>query len=84
MASRRRSNTRRKASVRPTLPQYPGHYLTVGSKDRESVRAVQVRLNQVGCDLVPENGNFDSETKAAVRLFQTHPIDSQEQSMKVD
>ena len=38
MPSRRRSRSSRKASVRSTVPQYPGHYLTVGNSNRESIR----------------------------------------------
>ena len=84
MPSRRRAHARRKTPARSAAPQYPSHYLTVGDKDRESIRAVQERLNQVGCSPVPENGNFDSETKAAVQLFQARSVDSQEQSLKID
>lgn len=84
MPSRRRSNRRRKASVRSTVPQYPGHYLSVGSKDRDSIRAVQARLNQVGCGPIDENGIFNEQTKAAVQLFQARSVDSQGQSLKID
>ncbi len=84
MPSRRRSTTRRKASVRSTVSQYPGHYLTVGSKDRDTIRAVQVRLNQVGCGPIDENGIFNKQTKAAVQLFQARSVDSQGQSLKID
>lgn len=84
MPSRRRSHARRKMLARSAAPQYPGHYLTVGDKDRASIRAVQERLNQVGCGPVPENGNFDSETVAAVQLFQARSVDSQGQSLKID
>lgn len=84
MPSRRRSNPKRKAHVRSAATQYPGHYLSVGSKDRESTRAVQVRLNQVGCGPIDENGIFNAETKAAVQLFQARSVDSQGQSLKID
>jgi len=84
MASRHRSNTRRKPSVLSTIPQYPGHYLTVGAKDRESIRLVQQRLNQVGCGPVEPNGIFNKQTKSAVHLFQARSVDSQGRSLNPD
>lgn len=84
MSSRRRSNTRRKASVRSPVPQYLGHYLTVGSKDRESIHVVQARLNQVGCGPIDENGIFNKQTKAAAQLFQAHSVYRQGRSLNPD
>jgi len=84
MPSRRRSNTRRKASVQSTVPQFPGQDLTVGSKDRDSIRAVQARLNQVGCGPIDENGLFNKQTKGAVLLFQARSVDGQGRSLKID
>lgn len=84
MLSRPRSRTPRIASHRSTLPQYPGHYLTVGSKNRDSIRAVQARLNQVGCGPIDEPGLFNGQTKAAVELFQARSVDSQGRSLKPD
>lgn len=84
MPPRRLSANRRKTSVRSTVPQYPGHYLTVGSKNRASIRAVQTRLNQVGCGPIDENGIFNSQTKSAVQLFQARSVDSQGRSLKPD
>lgn len=81
MSSRRRSNIRRKASVRSAVPQSPGHYLTVGSKDRESIHAVQARLNQVGCGPIGGNGIFNKQTKVAAQLFQARSVDRQGRSL---
>lgn len=84
MPSPRRSHTRRKARARSTAPQYPGHNLTVGDKDRASIRLIQERLNQVGCGPVDVGGVFNKETKAAVQLFQARSVDSQGQSLRID
>jgi hypothetical protein len=85
MPSRRPSRTRQQATLLTSQPSYPGFSLKVGgTKDRAAIGAVQQRLNQVGCGPVPENGNFDSETKAAVQLFQARSVDGQGRSLKID
>lgn len=84
MASRHFSKSQRKASVRSTVQQYPGHYLTVGDKARASIRLIQEGLNQVGCGPVDENGIFNKLTKSAVQLFQARSVDSQGRSLKPD
>jgi len=84
MPSRRRSHARRKALIRSAVPQYPGHYLTIGDKDRASIRLVQERLNTVGCGPVDESGIFDKQTESAVQFFQARSVDSQGQSLKID
>jgi hypothetical protein len=63
---------------------YPGYHITVGVKNKASVRAVQQRLNQVGCGPLSVSGNFDSVTRSAVQLFQARTVDGQGQSLKVD
>lgn len=84
MPRRRASTLRRTASRRSSVPQYPGHYLAVGEKDREAIRLIQQRLNQVGCGPITENGVFNSQTKAAVQLFQARSVDAQGQALKID
>lgn len=84
MPRRRRVTKRPRVRLRSSVPTYPGHYLKEGTTDRDSVRLVQQRLNQVGCGPVPENGTFDSEIKEAVQLFQARSVDSQGQSLKID
>lgn len=84
MPRRRTSNLRRTISRRSSVPQYPGHYLTVGGTDREAIRLLQQRLNQVGCGPITENGIFNSQTKAAVQLFQARSVDAHGQALKID
>ncbi len=66
------------------VPDYPGYLLKVGVKDPSSVRAVQQRLNNVGCGPIAVSGIFDRETQAAVRLLQARSVDGQAQSLKID
>ena len=54
---------------RSAAPQYPGHYLSRGGTDRESIRIVQQRLNMVGCGPVDGNGIFGRQTEAASSFF---------------
>jgi hypothetical protein len=50
---------------------YPGRIVKVGDPGRKIVKAIQHRLNEVGCGPIKETGIFDSEeTKRAVKLFQ--------------
>ncbi|NGZ09587.1 MAG: CHAP domain-containing protein [Nitrospira sp. LK70] len=63
---------------------YPGYYVKVGVKDQTVVRAVQRRLNDLGCGPIPVSGTFDSQTKSAVQLFQARSVDSQGLSLKID
>jgi Putative peptidoglycan binding domain len=50
---------------------FPGRIVKVGDPDRKIVKAIQHRLNEVGCGPIKETGIFDSEeTKRAVKLFQ--------------
>lgn len=65
-------------------PSYPGKVLRVGTKDRSAVRAVQRRLNQVGCGPIPANGIYDDVTRATVGYYQARAVDSQEQPLKID
>jgi hypothetical protein len=84
MPSRRRSATKTRRTIPFSPPPYPGHYLTLGSKDGASIRVVQERLNHVGCGPIDENGIFNKQTKAAVQFFQARSVDSQGQTLKVD
>ena len=85
MPSPHRSRRRQQATLLTSQPSYPGFPLKVGgTNDRAAIGAVQHRLNQVGCGPVPENGNFDSETKAAVQLFQARSVDGQGRSLRID
>jgi hypothetical protein len=85
MPRRRRATKKRtRTRIRSSVPPYPGHYLKEGSTDRDSTRLVQERLNQVHCGPVAEDGRFDSETTAAVQLFQARSVDSRGQALTID
>src|SRR5262245_44873169 len=57
---------------RVALRPFPGRIIKAGDPDRETVEAIQHRLNEVGCGPLEETGIFDNErTKTAVKLFQS-------------
>jgi peptidoglycan hydrolase-like protein with peptidoglycan-binding domain len=84
MPSRRRTSAKSNRTTLNHVPTYPGYVLKVGVKDKVSVKAVQQRLNEVGCGPLSVNGIFDSVTRAAVQFYQARTIDSQGQSLMVD
>lgn len=84
MLRRRRATKRPRTRLRSSVPPYPEHSLTIGTTDDKSTRLVQQRLNLVGCGPVQEDGDFGTQTDAAVQLFQARSVDSQGQSMKID
>jgi putative peptidoglycan binding protein/CHAP domain-containing protein len=65
----------------PTL--FPGHVLIAGTQG-EMVRAIQQRLNQLGCGPVLEDGVFGAETADAVELFQARSLDKFGSPLQVD
>ena len=79
----RRSSKQNSGSLRVRL-SYSGHSLTVGVQDKSSIRAVQQRLNEVGCGPVTLSGIYDRQTRAAVQLFQARSVDEQGQPLKID
>jgi hypothetical protein len=62
---------------------YPGVLQKRGSTDA-AVHQIQVRLNQIGCGPIAENGVFDVATDRAVRLFQARHLDVTKRPLKVD
>ena len=86
MPSRRRSSSKKMKTGAPRSlsPMYPGYYVKIGVKDQTVVRAVQRRLNELGCGPIPVSGTFDSQTKAAVQLFQARSVDARGQALKMD
>lgn len=84
MPSRRRSSSKRTGARLSRSLMYPGYYLKVGVKDPTVVRAVQRQLNELGCGPIPVSGSFDSQTKAAVQLFQARSVDARGQALKMD
>lgn len=51
-------------------PKYPGHELKAGEPNVPLVRAIQKRLNALGCRPLVVDGDWGPATTAAVRLFQ--------------
>src|SRR5262245_49408487 len=65
-------------------PPFPGRIVKAGEKDREVVLTIERRLNEVGCGPVAEDGDFDAETKNAVKLFQMRSVDSEGHALVMD
>lgn len=84
MPSRRRISFKKPDASGARSFTYPGYYVKVGVKDHTVVRVVQRRLNEVGCGPIPVSGTFDSQTKAAVQLFQARSVDARGQALKID
>lgn len=57
--------------------EYPGRVIKQGESDKAVVRAIQDRLNEVGCGPLDAKGAFGLRTKASVRLFQARNVDAQ-------
>ena len=68
----------------PMRLPFPGHALTAGVEDSQSVLALQHRLNELGCGPVLEDGQFGPETLDAVELFQTRSVDQFNSPLRVD
>jgi hypothetical protein len=56
----------------------------IGDADLATVRAIQHRLNEVGCGPLTENGVFDPSTKSAVELFQARFPDAEGSPLTID
>ena len=63
---------------------FPGKVITFGSTDTVSIRAIQSRLNNLGCGPVEEDGVFGVETADAIELFQSRSVDKFDIPLKVD
>lgn len=63
---------------------FPGRIIKAGEKDRQIVLAIERRLNEVGCGPIAEDGDFEAETKNAVKLFQSRSVDSEGHSLVTD
>jgi hypothetical protein len=58
------------ANIKSSLP-YPGRNLKMGDPDIKTVKALQARLNALGCGPLEVDGDFGTNTKNSVSLFQT-------------
>lgn len=84
MPSRRHISSKKPDAPRSRSLTYPGYYVKVGVKDHTVVRAVQRRLNDLGCGPISFSGTFDRQTKAAVQLFQARSVNARGQALKID
>lgn len=80
----RSASLSRRARTKDSVLDYPGYALRAGVVAPSTIRAVQGRLNQVGCGPIPVSGVFDRATQQAVRLLQARSVDGQGQSLKID
>jgi hypothetical protein len=58
--------------------------VTLGEADAAIVKAVQQRLNELGCGPIDVDGVFGSQTKNAVKLFQARFADADGLPLKID
>jgi Putative peptidoglycan binding domain/CHAP domain len=70
------------SNVNP-LP-FPGRIVKRDEQNAAVVRALQSRLNEVGCGPIDVDGEFGDQTESAVRLFQTRFLDMNDQPLKSD
>ena len=80
----RAASPTRPARAKDAVLDYPGYALKSGILAPSTIRAVQQRLNQVGCGPISVSGVFDRATQEAVRLLQARSVDGQGQSLKID
>jgi len=66
------------------MTKFPGHPLKAGEPDAKTVRAVQRRLNALGCGPIAVDGDWGAVTTAAVRLFQARFTAPNGTPLKVD
>src|SRR5882724_6970423 len=72
------------AATIPRMPAFPGHVISTGSPDKNAVRSIQHRLNQLGCGPIGEDGSFGTKTGDAVQLFQARSADQFGTPLTVD
>lgn len=62
----------------------PAATVRMGSPDTATVRAIQERLNALGCGPITADGDFGAETARAVRVFQARFTDRDGLPLKID
>src|SRR5882724_484390 len=72
------------AATIPQMPVFPGHVISTGSPDKNAVRSIQHRLNQLGCGPIGEDGSFGGKTEEAVHVFQSRSVDQFGTPLTVD
>jgi hypothetical protein len=63
---------------------YPKRVITKGELNSDIVKAIQKRLNQLGCGPLKEDGIFGQKTFAAVKNFQARFSDNLGNPLKID
>lgn len=63
---------------------YPKRIVKKGEADKSIVKAVQKRLNAVGCGPLGEDGDFGNKTFMAVKQFQSNRLDQFGQPLIID
>ena len=64
--------------------KYPGRLIKEGEQDRAIVRAIQTRLNELGCGPLDAKGDFGPRTKASLKLFQARNVDAEGRPLRQD
>ena len=72
MPSRRRISSKKTDAPRSRSLIYPGYYVKVGVKDQTVLRAVQRRLNDLGCGSIPVSEH--SGVRFALKIDQLSPF----------
>lgn len=63
---------------------YPNHIIKEGEPDSTIVKAVQEKLNELGCGPLQGTGVFGGKTKSAVKLFQSMHNDKNGMPLVID
>ena len=63
---------------------FPNRVIQTGEKNKTVCKAIQLRLNELGCGPLEGNGIFGPKTKSAVKLFQSTHRDSKGNPLEVD
>jgi peptidoglycan hydrolase-like protein with peptidoglycan-binding domain len=61
---------------------YPNRLIKRGETNTAIVKAIQKRLNQIGCGPLSLDGDFGDKTFQAVKLFQSRFSDTNQNSLK--
>jgi lysozyme family protein len=68
----------------PSVPTFPGYYLSAGRENDPNVEIVQRRLRVLGIDPGTIDGDFGPNTEHAVRLFQARSADAAGEPLEID
>ncbi|MES2731549.1 MAG: peptidoglycan-binding protein [Bacteroidota bacterium] len=72
------------AATLSAVLSFSGRLIKKGERNGEIVKAVQGRLNELGCGPIDVDGDFGTQTERAVRLFQVKFTDTDGLPLKVD